>query len=51
MLSVRRPMKGCGLIGGFQTSVALTLMNHIAPGSMCARGCEACLSKLMLLFT
>lgn len=25
-------------------------MNHAAPGSTCARGCEACLSKLMLLF-
>lgn len=50
-LSVSRPMKGLGLIGGFQTSVTLTLMNHTAPGSVCARGCEACLSKLMLLFT
>lgn len=47
-LSVSRPMKGLGLIGGFQTSVALTPMNHTAPGSTCACGCEACLSKLML---
>lgn len=51
MLSVSRPMKGLGLIRGFQTSVTLTLMNHPAPGSTCACGCEACLSKLMLLFT
>lgn len=50
-LSVSRPMKGLGLIGGFQTSVALTPMNHTAPGSTCACGCEACLSKLVLLFT
>lgn len=37
--------------GGFQTSAAWVPMNHGAPGSACARGCEACLSKLFLLFT
>lgn len=37
--------------GAFQTSVTLTLMNHATPGRTCACGCEACLSKLMLLFT
>lgn len=37
--------------GGVQTSVTLTLMNHTAPGSACAGGCEARLSKLVLLFT
>lgn len=46
-----RLMKGFGLIWGLQTSVMLTVMNHTAPGSMCARGCEARLSKLMHLFT
>lgn len=51
MPSVSKPTKELGLIGGFQTSVTLTLMNHTAPGSTCACGCEACLSKLMLLFT
>lgn len=48
---VSRPVTGMGLIRGFQTSVTLTLMNHTAPGRTCACGCEACLSKLMLLFT
>lgn len=33
------------------TPVTATLVNHTAPGSVCARGCEACLSKLMLVFT
>lgn len=36
---------------GFQTSVAIVPMNHAAPGSECARWCEACLSKLFRLFT
>ena len=43
--------KGLGLIGSFQTSVKLTPMIHTTPGSTYARGCEACLSKLLLLFT
>lgn len=33
------------------TPVTVTMMNHTAPGSTCACGCEACLSKLMLVFT
>ena len=46
-----RLMKRLGLIGEFQTSLTLTLMNHTALGSACACECEACLSKLVLLFT
>lgn len=49
--TLKRLMRRSGLVGGFQTSVTLTLMNHTAPGSTCARECEACLSKLLLLFT
>lgn len=38
---------GRGAYGVFQTSAARAPMNHSAPGSACARGCEACLSKLL----